>query len=313
MPEVLVTRRLPSSVLARLEAAAALDLYTGDEAIPPADLRARITAKQALVCLLTDTIDKRVIDAAPALKVIANVAVGYNNIDVAHARAKGIVVTNTPDVLTESVADFTWALILALTRRVSECERLLRRGVWKGWALDFMLGSDLRGKQLGLVGAGRIARTVALRAPVFGVRVAFASRQPVDVAGAESMSLDRLLVTSDVVSLHVPLTTETRHLIDRKALARMKRSAYLINTARGPVVDEEALAWALHQNLLAGAALDVYEHEPAVHPDLLTLENVLLVPHLGSATTETRTAMAGLAIDNVLAVLAGRPPLTPVP
>ena len=161
MPEVLVTRRLPSSVLARLEAAASLDLYTGEEAIPPADLRARIAAKQALVCLLTDPIDRSVIDAAPALKVIANVAVGYNNIDVAYARARGIVVTNTPDVLTESVADFTWAMILAITRACREGERLLRRGAWKGWALDFMLGSELRGKQLGLVGLGRIGRAVA--------------------------------------------------------------------------------------------------------------------------------------------------------
>jgi glyoxylate reductase len=313
MPDVLVTRRLPSSVLACLEAAASIDLYTGDAAIPARELRARVAAKDALVCLLTDAVDRSVIDAAPALKVIANVAVGYNNVDVPYARSRGIVVTNTPDVLTESVADFTWALILALTRRVSEGERLLRGGGWKGWALDFMLGCELRGKQLGLVGAGRIARAVAARASAFGVRVAFASRQQVEVPGAESLSLDRLLITSDIISIHVPLTPETRHLIDRKAMARMKRSAYLINTARGPVVDEEALAWALEQHLLAGAALDVYENEPAVHPGLLGLENVLLVPHLGSATTETRTAMAALAVDNVLAVLAGRPPLTPVP
>jgi glyoxylate reductase len=194
---------------------------------------------------------------------------------------------------------------------------LLRRGEWKGWALDFMLGSELRGKQLGLVGLGRIGRAVAARAPAFGMRVAYTSRgvgteSGPDVPGTESMSLDRLLLTSDVVSLHVPLTPDTRHLIDKRALTRMKRSAYLINTARGPVVDEEALAWALQQHLLAGAALDVYENEPALHPDLPRLENVLLVPHLASGTTETRTAMADLAIENVLAVLAGRSPLTPV-
>jgi glyoxylate reductase len=311
----LVTRRLPSSVLAKLEAAGRLDLYTGDAAIPADELRARLANKDALVCLLTDTIDRSVIDAAPALKVIANVAVGFNNVDVAYARSRGVVVTNTPDVLTESVADFTWALILAITRRLSEGERLLRRGEWKGWALDFMLGSELKGKQLGLVGFGRIARAVAARAPAFGMRVAYASRTspPPDAGSAEGMSLDRLLNTSDIVSLHVPLTPETRHLIDRKAIARMKRSAYLINTARGPVVDEEALAWAMQQRLLAGAALDVYEDEPRVHPDLLPLENVMLVPHLGSGTTETRTAMADLAVENVLAVTAGRPPLTPVP
>ena len=177
--------------------------------------------------------------------------------------SRSIVVTNTPDVLTESVADFTWALILAITRRVSEGERLVRRGEWKGWALDFMLGSELRGKQLGLVGLGRIGRAVAARAPAFGMRVAYASRRAGDVAGAEQMSLDRLLNTSDVVSLHVPLTPETRHLIDKKTIARMKRSAYLVNTARGAIVDEAALAWAMQQRLLAGAALDVYENEPA--------------------------------------------------
>jgi len=241
------------------------------------------------------------------------VAVGYNNIDVAAARSRGVIVTNTPDVLTESVADFTWALILAVTRRLSEGERVVRRGEWKGWAFDYMLGTELRGKQLGLVGLGRIAAAVAARAPVFGVRVAYTSRSDRGLAGAERMSLDQLLNTSDIVSLHVPLTAETRHLIDRKALTRMKRSAYLINTARGPVVDEEGLAWALQQRLIAGAALDVYEHEPKIHPDLLPLENVLLVPHLGSGTTETRTAMADLAADNVIAVLGGRPPLTPIP
>jgi glyoxylate reductase len=313
MRRILVTRKLPASVLAKLEAAGDVDLYAGDVAISAADLRARIADKDALVCLLTDAIDRAAIDAAPGLKIIANVAVGYNNIDVAYARSRGVEVTNTPDVLTESVADLTWAMILAITRRLSEGERLLRRGAWKGWALDFMLGMDLRGKQLGLVGLGRIGRAVAARAPAFGMRVAYASRRDATLPDAEALSLDRLLNTSDVVSLHVPLTPETRHLIDKKAITRMKRSAYLINTARGPVVDEAALAWALQQHLLAGAALDVYENEPAIHPDLLRLENVLLVPHLGSATTETRTAMADLAAQNVVAVLGGRPPLTPVP
>ena len=310
-PEILVTRKLPSSVIAKLEAAGAVDLYVGDAAITPAELKARIAGKDAVVCLLTERIDRPVIDAAPALKVVANVAVGYNNIDVGYARSRGVVVTNTPDVLTESVADCTWAMILAITRRLGEGERLLRSGGWKGWALDFMLGSDLRGKQLGLVGAGRIARAVAARAPAFHVRVAYSSRTG-SIEGAERLSLDRLLNTSDVVSLHVPLTPETRHMIDKKAIARMKRSAYLVNTSRGPVVEEAALAWALEQRLLAGAALDVYEHEPAVEPSLLALENVLLLPHIGSATMETRTAMADLAAQNVINVLGGRPPVTPV-
>jgi glyoxylate reductase len=313
MPKILITRRLPSAVLSKLEAAAEIDLYTGDGAIPAEELRARIADKDALISLLTDAVDRSVVDAGPSLKVIANVAVGYNNIDIPYALSRGVVVTHTPDVLTESVADFTWALILAITRRLAEGERVVRRGAWKGWALDFMLGTELRGKQLGLVGVGRIGRAVAARAAAFGMRVAFTEVFETTVDGAEAMSFDRLLTTSDVVSLHVPLTPETRHLIDKRTLARMKRSAFLINTARGPVVDEEALAWALQQHLIAGAALDVFENEPAVHPDLLTLENVLLVPHLASGTTETRTAMAELAADNVLAVLQGRPPVTPVP
>jgi glyoxylate reductase len=317
MPAVLVTRKLPSSVLSRLRDVADVDLYAGDAAIPAAELRARVADKDALVCLLIDAIDRSVIDSATRLKVIANVALGYHNIDVPYARSRQIVVTNTPDVLTESVADFTWALILAITRRLSEGERLLRRGEWKGWALDFMLGSELRGKQLGLVGVGRIGRAVAARAPAFGMKVAYTTRGSSGAnpgpGDAEALSLDRLLLTSDVVSLHVPLTPETRHLIDQRAFTRMKRSAYLVNTARGPVVDEAALAWALQHHLLSGAALDVYENEPAVHPDLLQLENVLLVPHLASGTTETRTAMADLAVSNAIAVLEGRPPLTPVP
>jgi glyoxylate reductase len=316
MSHVLVTRRLPSSVLSKLHDAAAVDLYSGEATISADQLRERIADKDALICLITDAIDRAVLDAAPALKVVANVAAGYNNIDVVHARSRGVVVTNTPDVLTESVADFTWGLILAITRRLAEGERLLRRGEWKGWAFDFLLGSELRGKQLGLIGLGRIGRAVAARAAAFGMRVAYTSSRDADgttnSGPAEMMSFDRLLITSDVISLHVPLTQETRHLIDKRALARMKRSAFLVNTARGPVVDEAALAWALQQHLIAGAALDVYEHEPAVHPDLLSLENVLLVPHLASGTTETRSTMAELAVDNVIEVLAGRPPLTPV-
>jgi glyoxylate reductase len=247
--------------------------------------------------------------------VIANVAVGYNNIDVAAARERGIVVTNTPGVLTQATAEFTWALIFAVTRRIGEGERMLRRGEWKGWALDLLTGMELRGKQLGIIGAGRIGRAVAAPAGAFGVRVVFAARgvdrTPID--GHPVVSLDELLVGSDVVSLHVPLTDETRHLIGRRTLARMRRTAYLVNTARGPVVDEEALVWALREGLIAGAALDVFEREPEVHPGLLDLDHALLVPHIASATRETRGAMADLAARNVVAVLAGEPPPTPVP
>ncbi len=312
MASILVTRKLPSSVLARLEAVADIDLASSEVPLRPDELRTRLAGKSAVVTMLNDQMDKAAIDAGDQLKIVANVAVGYNNIDVPYARSRGIFVTNTPDVLTESVADFTWALILAITRRLSEGERVIRRNAWQGWAFDFMLGTELKGKQLGLVGLGRIGKAVAARAAAFGMRVAYSAHRDAGIAGAEFVSLDRLLNTSDIVSLHVPLTEETRHLVDKKAIARMKRSAYLINTSRGPVMDEAALAWALQQHLLAGAALDVYEHEPAVHPDLLTLENVLLVPHLGSGTTETRTAMANLAVDNVIAVLQGRKPLTEV-
>ncbi len=314
MPSVLVTRKLPSSVIAKLEGVADVDLYTGNKAITREELLARVTGTDAIVCLLTDTIDAALLDAAgPQLKIVANVAVGYNNIDVAACRARGIAVTNTPDVLTNACADFTWGLILAITRRLGEGERVVRAGAWAGWALDYMLGMELRGKQLGLVGLGRIGRAVAKKAPAFGMRVAYTARTASDLQGAAHMPLDRLLATSDIVSLHCPMTPETKHLIDRKALARMKRTAYLINTSRGPVVNEAALAWALTERLIAGAALDVYEREPEIHPALMSLENVLLIPHLASATTETRTAMADLAVLNAIAVLNGQAPITPVP
>src|SRR5918993_5689264 len=314
MPSVLVTRKLPSSVIAKLEAACEVDLYTGSKAISREELLERVKGKDALVCLLTDTVDSELLDAAgPQLKIVANVAVGYNNIDLAACRSRGVVVTNTPDVLTNACADFTWGLILAITRRLGEGERQVRAGAWGGWALDYLLGMELRGKQLGLVGVGRIGRAVAAKAPAFGMTIAYADQVPSDIPGAVQMSLDRLLATSDVVSLHVPMTPETKHLIDKTSLARMKRTAYLINTSRGPVVDENALAWALKERLIAGAALDVYEKEPEVNAGLMSLENVLLIPHLASATTETRTAMADLAVSNAIAVLNGQAPITPVP
>jgi glyoxylate reductase len=310
MSRVLLTRRIPSSVFSQLESQHTVDLNDRDS-LPREDLRRRLADKDALICVLTDKIDGEIMDAGPALEVIANIAVGYDNIDIAAARQRGIIVTNTPDVLTEAVAEFTWALILGIARRVAEGDRLIRAGEWKRWGLDFMLGTELHGKQLGIIGAGRIGRAVAAKAPAFGMKTVFARRSP-DVKDPSSVSLDQLLVSSDVISIHTPQTPQTYHLIDKKALARMKRSALLVNTARGPIVDEEALAWALGERLIAGAALDVYEKEPQVHPDLLHRENVLLAPHLGSATRETRTAMAELAVRNVLAVLAGDQPLTPV-
>lgn len=314
MSSVLVTRRLPASSIARLSSAHEVDLHAGSAPLPVEELHERLEGKAGAVVLLPDRMDRAAIDAAgPSLKVIANVAVGFDNLDVAYARSLGIVCTNTPDVLTDATADLTWALILGITRRIGEGDRLIRAGGWKGWSFDFMLGSSLQGKTLGIVGAGRIGRAVADRALGFGMRVAVSSRRDPGWADAEHIAFDRLLGLADVLSLHVPMTVETRHLIDKRALTRMKRSAYLVNTTRGPVVDEAALAWALKEHLIAGAALDVFEREPEVHAGLLSLDNVLLVPHLGSATRETRTAMADLAVDNVLAVLGGRPALTPIP
>jgi glyoxylate reductase len=314
-----------------------VDLYTGDGAIPREELIARVADKDALICVLTDKVDGAVMDAAPALKVVATIAVGYENIDVPAARQRGIIVTNTPDVLTEATAELTWALILGIARRVAEGDRLIRAGAWNRWGLDFMLGMELRGKQLGIIGKGRIGRAVAAKAPAFGMRAVFAQRErngatgeavaewsePKRGAGGnrgvaaapsakDDMSLDELLVTSDIVSIHAPSTPETRHLMNKRTLARMKRSAILVNTARGALVDEEALAWALGEHLIAGAALDVFEREPGAQPALKDFENVLLSPHLGSATRETRTAMADLAVRNVLSVLAGENALTPV-
>ena len=313
-PSILLTGKIPSSVLAKLESIGEVDQFRRDgvDVMPHDELVARVAGKQAVVSMITDAVSRDVIEAGNVLKVIANAAVGYNNIDLAAARERGIIVTNTPGVLTDATADLTWALILGVTRRIGEGERLVRRGEWKGWTFDFMLGAEVRGKQLGIVGYGGIGRAVAARGRAFGMRIAYTSRTPKDEPDAESMPLDRLLATSDIVSLHCPLTAETRHLIDQAALARMKRSAYLVNTSRGPVVDEKALAWALRTRLIAGAGLDVFEHEPKVEPELLTLENVMLVPHLGSGTVETRTAMADLAVRNVAAVLSGHAPLTAV-
>jgi glyoxylate reductase len=290
-------------VFSRLETACDVDLYDGPSPLEADELKRRLAGKRALVCVLTDRVDGAVLDCAPELAIVANIAVGYDNVDVPAAKARGVVVTNTPDVLTGATAELTWGLILAAARRIAEGDRLVRRGQWKGWALDFMLGTELRGKQLGIIGRGRIGRAVAAIAPAFGMTAVFAKHD---------MSLDELLVSSDVVSIHTPGTPQTRHLIDRKALARMKRSAILVNTARGTVVDEEALVWALGERLIAAAGLDVYEKEPAVHAGLLSMEHVVLAPHLGSATRETRTAMADLAVSNVLEVLGGRAPLTPV-
>lgn len=313
-PAVLVTRRMPSAVLSKLRDCCEVDLHDETDSLPHSALCERLRGKRGLVCMFNDRIDAAAIAAGDALEVIGTVAVGHDNIDVAAATSRGIAVTNTPDILTGATAELTWALILSVARRLGEGDRVIRRGEWHGWTFDFLLGSELRAKQLGVVGGGRIGRAVAAAAPAFGMTVAFAGRPGVARSDEEEpiLSLDELLRTSDVVSLHVPLTDATRHLINRRTLARMKRSAFLINTSRGGVVDDEALAWALESRLIAGAGLDVFEGEPEVHPGLLGRENVCLTPHLGSATRETRGAMADLAVRNVIEVLSGRPALTPV-
>ena len=269
--------------------------------------------RQAIVVAALDKIDKDVIDSGSDLKIIANVAVGYNNLDVPYARSKDIILTITPDVLTEATANMAITLMLAVTRRIVEGDRLVRRGDWKGFSLDFMIGSDVRDRQLGVIGMGRIGQVVAAKAAQFGMKIAYHNPTPREFLEYQSMSLDHLLATSDVISVHVPLTPATRRLIDRTAFSRMKRSAYFINTSRGAVIDEEGLAWALREGIIKGAGLDVYEDEPNVHPGLLALENVVLVPHMASATAETRSAMYDLVARNVVAVLSGKPPLTPIP
>ncbi len=319
-PRVLVTWKLPPAVIEPLERQCSVDVHPGPAPLEPGALRERLADKHAVLAVLTNRYDRQTLDAAPLLRVIANIAVGYDNVDVEAATQRGVIVTNTPDVLTDATADLTMALVLDIARRVSEGDRLIRRGGWTGWSLDFMLGTDLRGKQMGIVGAGRIGRAVARRALAFGMRVTL-SRRP---GGSEShsvldpgvsvpvLSLEALLESSDFVSLHLPLTPHTRHVIDQGALARMKPSAFLINTGRGALIDEAALVGALCQHVIAGAALDVFPDEPRVDPGLISLENVVLTPHVGSATRETRAAMAALAVRNVLAVLGGGQPLTPV-
>ena len=287
-------------------------MSSAGRALTPEELRAAVSGAGGVVTMLHDRVDEACLEAAGGqLRVVANVAVGFDNIDLAAARRRGVTVTNTPGVLTNATADLAIAVILAVTRRVGEGERLIRSRTPWAWSINFLLGRELRGKTLGIVGYGEIGRATADRARAFGMDVIYTKRAR---TGGEpgQVDLDELLERADVVSLHCPLTPETRHLIDGDALARMKPEAYLVNTARGPIVDEVALAAALRAGTIAGAALDVFEHEPDVHPELLDLDNVVLLPHLGSATVETRTAMAQLACENVLAVLDGQPAPTPV-
>jgi glyoxylate reductase len=314
---IVVTGRIPDAGLDVLRSAGDLWAWNGDDPIPVDVRDDQLATADAAVTLLTDRVDDAFLDAAPSLRIVANVAVGYNNVDVAACRTRGVVVTNTPDVLTDATADLAMALTLMVTRRLGEGERLIRsQAPWK-WGMFMMLGTGLQGRRLGIVGMGAIGEALARRAKAFGMTVVYHNRRAVDAAtesalDAELVDLDELLETSDVVSLNCPYTEATHHLIDEAALSRMRSSAFLVNTARGAIVDEAALVVALREGRIAGAGLDVFEHEPDVHPGLVELDNVVLVPHLGSATIETRSAMAELAARNVVEVLADRAPLTPV-
>ncbi len=315
---IVVTRRIPEPALDLLRAAGDVWLSPHDRPLEVPELHEAIAGADAIVTMLHDRVDGAFLAAAgPGLRVVANVAVGFDNVDVPACTERGVRFTNTPGVLTDATADIAFALILMTTRRLGEGERLIRSGVPWSFNMFFLLGSSLQQKTLGIVGLGQIGAATARRARAFGMDVVYSGRRAADPGleqelGARRVDLDELLATGDVVSLHCPLTDETRHLIDGARLRQMKPSAYLVNTTRGPVVDEGALAEALRDGVIAGAGLDVFEREPEVHPDLLELENVVLIPHLGSATIETRTAMAVLAATNAIAVLDGADPPTPV-
>lgn len=317
MSRIVVTGRIPDAGLEMLRTAGEMWAWEGDEPIPTDVRNEQLATAEAAVTLLTDRVDEAFLDAAPNLRVVANVAVGYNNIDVAACHERDVVVTNTPDVLTDATADLAMALTLMVTRRLGEGERLIRsQEPWK-WGMFMMLGTGLQGRQLGIVGMGAIGEAYAVRAKAFGMSVVYHNRRAVDSdteqrLGARLVGLHELLETSAIVSVNCPYSESTHHLIDAAALQRMRSDAFLINTARGPIVDEGALVDALRSGAIAGAGLDVFEHEPDVHPGLIELDNAVLVPHLGSATIETRSAMAVLAARNAVEVLAGREPLTPV-
>lgn len=318
-PKITVTGRIPDAGLDLLRSIDGSDVWAWmDDAVIPTEVRnEQLADADAAVTLLTDRVDDDFLAAAPKLRIVANVAVGYNNIDVEACTRRGVIVTNTPGVLIDATADLAMGLVLMSTRRLGEGERLIRSGTAWQWSMFMMLGTGLQGRTLGIVGMGGIGEALATRARAFGMRIVYHNRRNVDAEveqrlDAQRVDFDELLATSDIVSLNCPYSEATHHLIDAAALAAMKSTAFLVNTARGPIVDEAALVEALGNGVIAGAALDVFENEPTVHPGLLSLDNVVLVPHLGSATVETRAAMATTAAANVVEVLAGRTPHNPV-
>lgn len=309
-PRLYLTRHLPDPVMTTLTER--FHLTQPPETAPPNrdTILAGIREAEALICTLAEQIDAPMLAKAPSLRIIANYAVGYNNIDLEAARAHNIMVANTPDILTESTADLTWALLLATARRLHEGHSLVQHGAWTGWEPRQLLGADVFGRTLGIIGMGRIGQAVARRAAGFKMPVLYHTRTPKDFPDQPSwkgVALDDVLAQADFLTLHVPLTADTRHLIGPRQLQLMRPTAYLINAARGPVVDEAALVETLQKGRLAGAGLDVYEHEPAIHPGLLALSHVVTLPHLGSATNATRIRMGMVCLENAIAVMEGRP------
>lgn len=312
-PKVLVTQRLFPEALDLLRQFAEVEGGVAEAPLPREELMAAIGDKDGLLTLLVNRIDREIIDRARKLKIIANCAVGYDNIDVAYCREKGILVTNTPGVLTEATADLTWALILAVARRIPQADRFTREGRFRGWALDLFLGQEISGQKLGIIGLGRIGKAVARRALGFGLQIFYynlnrLSEEEEKELQVTYLPLDDLLKTADIITLHASLNPSTYHLINREKLALMKKTAILINVARGPIVDEAALAEALKNGQIWGAGLDVYEREPEIEKALLSLDNVVLLPHIGSATRKTRLQMAMTAVRNLIQGLSGQRP-----
>lgn len=309
--KVYLTRKIPDSGMNLLKEKCEMEVYPNDFPPTKEEIIEGVKDKDGLLCLLTDPIDKEVINAGN-LKIIANYAVGYDNIDVREATKRGIPVSNTPGVLTETVADLTWTLLTAIARKIVEGDKMMRRGDFKGWSPLLLLGSDIHKKTLGIVGAGRIGKAVARRAIGFEMEILYndvdRDKKFEKDCGAKYLSLKELLKKADFVSLHVPVTKETRYLIGKEELEMMKDTAYLINTSRGKCIDESALVNALKRKIIAGAALDVFENEPKIAPRLEKLENVVIVPHIGSASIETREKMAVMAAENMIAGLEGKVP-----
>lgn len=313
-PRIFVTRRIPQEGLEILKRCCQVEVSDYDGVIPRSLLLEKVKDTDGLLVLLTDMIDKKVIVAAgKKLRVISNYAVGYNNIDVVEATKRGIMVTNTPGVLTETTADLAWALLMCIGRRIVEGDKLVRAGKFRGWEPMLLLGTDIHESTLGLIGFGRIGQAMARRAKGFNLKVIYYDREPVPPIiekelGASYVSFDELLRKSDFISVHVPLTEETFHLIGQEEFSMMKKESYLINTARGPIIDEKALVKALKDGVIRGAALDVFENEPAIEQELMNMDNVVIVPHIGSASYRTRTKMAIMAAKNLISALRGERP-----